>query len=239
MRTDGAVAAGAAGLVLAHVLPGATWLPPVRALFPRLAGRGARDHVALTFDDGPDPESTPLFLDALAAADVRATFFVLAALLRRCPDLGRRLVDEGHEVAVHGWTHTSPLLTPPGSLSGELRRAAGLVYDVTGQAPRWYRPAYGALSAEALRASRRLGLRPVLWTAWGKDWTADARAETVLARLEPGIEGGATLLLHDCDRTCAPGAWRSALGALPGVIARCRALGLGIGPLRDHGLALR
>jgi peptidoglycan/xylan/chitin deacetylase (PgdA/CDA1 family) len=145
-------------------------------------------------------------------------------------------VAEGHEIAVHGWRHRNALLTRPGRVTREIARAADLVTAVTGAEPAWYRPPYGVLSAEALVAARVRGLRPVLWTAWGRDWTGAASPASVVATLGPGLRGGATLLLHDSDHTCAPAAWRSALGALPEIVARCRALGLSVGPLREHGV---
>lgn len=223
-----------AGLALVHAGPGATWLATVRRLLPRLAGAGRRDHVALTFDDGPDPRSTPRFLDELARLGCRATFFVLGELLERHPELGRRIVAEGHEMAVHGWRHTNALITPPGTVTAEMGRAAGLVRSVTGIRPAWYRPPYGVLSAEALVAARLHRLSPVLCTVWGKDWTATATPESVMTRLLPGLRGGATVVLHDTDHTSAPGCWHSALGALPEVVGHCRRAGLRVGPLRDH-----
>ncbi|MEU8123845.1 polysaccharide deacetylase family protein [Spirillospora sp. NPDC049024] len=225
---------GLAVALLAHALPAATWLPPLRRLTPRLAGRGGARHVALTLDDGPDARSTPLFLDELARLGCDATFFVLGTMLQRSPALGRRIVADGHEIAVHGWHHDNPLRTRPGRVAAEMRRTVRLIEDVCGVSPAWYRPPYGVLSAEALVAARRAGLRPVLWTAWGKDWTASATPRSVLAALSPGLVGGATLLLHDSDATSAPGAWRASLGALPDVVATCRATGLAVGPLRDH-----
>jgi peptidoglycan-N-acetylglucosamine deacetylase len=228
-----------AGLALVHAGPGATWLPAVRRRLPGLAGVGAADHVALTFDDGPDPRATPLFLDDLARIGCRATFFVLGELLERHPGLGRRIVADGHEIAVHGWRHRNALLARPGLVTAEVRRAADLVSEVTGVEPVWYRPPYGVLSAEALAAARLRGLRPVLWTAWGRDWTGSASPASVLAELSPGLRGGATLLLHDSDHTSAPSAWRSALGALPELVARCRGRGLRVGPLREHGVRVQ
>ncbi|MFC4052077.1 polysaccharide deacetylase family protein [Actinomadura syzygii] len=230
------VLAAVAAVLAGHALPAATWLRPVRRLTPRVAGRGGPRHVALTFDDGPDARSTPLFLDELARLGCHATFFVLGAMLRRDPALGRRIVADGHEIAVHGWDHGNALTSRPGRVLGGVRRTVRLIEDVCGVSPSWYRPPYGALSAEALLAARRDGLRPVLWTAWGRDWTAAATPGSVLAALAPELVGGATLLLHDSDVTSAPGAWTSSLAALPGVVARCRAAELAVGPLRDHGV---
>ncbi|GAA1017466.1 polysaccharide deacetylase familiy protein [Acrocarpospora pleiomorpha] len=226
-----------AGLGLLHAGPAATWLPSVRRRLPGLSGVGDPGHVALTFDDGPDPRSTPRFLAELRRLGCRATFFVLGTALERHPDLGRAIVAEGHEVAVHGWRHDNALTTRPGRVAAEIGRAAALVESVTGARPVWYRPPYGVLSWETLVAVRRLALRPVLWTAWGKDWTDSATPDSVLATLTPGLRGGATLLLHDCDLSGAGERWRSALGALPRLVDRCHAMGLRVGPLRDHGVA--
>ncbi|MBP2704032.1 polysaccharide deacetylase family protein [Microbispora sp. RL4-1S] len=230
----GVLAPFALAAALLHAGPGAAWLPVVRRRLPRLAGLGAPGHVALTFDDGPDPRSTPLFLDELDRLGCRATFFLLGEMLERHPEVGRDVVLAGHEVAVHGWGHGNALLAPPGRVTAEVGRAARLVRAVTGLRPVWYRPPYGVLSAETLFAARRHGLRPVLWTAWGRDWTARATPESVMATLAPGLRGGATLLLHDCDHTSAPGSWRSALGALAPVVDLCRRAGLRVGPLGEH-----
>ena len=220
--------------VLAHALPAATWLRPVRRLAPRIAGRGGPRHVALTFDDGPDPASTPRFLDELSRLGCHATFFVLGARLHRAPRVGRRIVADGHEVAVHGWHHDNTLTARPGRTFTGVRDTVRLIEDVCGVTPSWYRPPYGALSTEAWLAARRNGLRPVLWTAWAEDWTAASTPASVLDTLAPDLKGGATLLLHDSDVTSAPGAWKSTLGALPEITAACRAAALTPGPLRDH-----
>lgn len=227
---------GLACLALLHAGPAATWLPPVRRRLPTLAGVGDRGHVALTFDDGPHPGSTPRFLDELGRLGCHATFFVLGELLERHPWLGRRIVGEGHELAVHGWRHGNPLIAPPGRLTAEIGRAADLVEAVGGVRPAWYRPPYGALSLEALLAARLRGLRPVLWTVWGRDWEAGATPGSVLATVSAGLRGGATVLLHDSHHASLPGSWRPALDALPALVDRCGRMGLSVGPLRDHGV---
>ncbi|MEU6406742.1 polysaccharide deacetylase family protein [Streptomyces sp. NPDC046985] len=220
----------------AHVVPAATWLPRLRTVCcPRLAGLGRSDHVALTFDDGPDPASTPHFLDSLDRLAVRATFFVLGESAARHPDLTREIAARGHEIAVHGWVHTRPWLPDPARDLRETARAVRVVRDVTGAAPTWYRPPYGILTGGRWAAARRLGLRPVLWTAWGRDWTADATPASVRACVAADLRGGGTILLHDSDRAAAPGCWRAALGALPGLVAACRDAGWQTGPLGEHG----
>jgi peptidoglycan/xylan/chitin deacetylase (PgdA/CDA1 family) len=198
----------------------------VRRLRPRLCGVGHSSHVALTFDDGPDPVSTPYFLDALAAADVRATFFVVGERLSRHRWLGRLLASAGHELAVHGWRHTP--LVPGWAARRGLYRTVNLITDVTGVVPRWFRPPYGVLLPGCARLAREAGLEPVLCTTW------HAMSLGLRGASYPALRGGGTLLLH--DRTRAEPAWRAGLAVVPQLVALCRRRGLRVGPLAEHGL---
>jgi peptidoglycan/xylan/chitin deacetylase (PgdA/CDA1 family) len=232
--TAGLAATGA----LVQAVPSVTSLGPVRAaLWPGLTGLGAPGHVALTFDDGPDPASTPLFLEALEEAGVRATFFLLGEMVTKAPGLARRIADAGHEVALHGWAHRAHLAVSPARTLRDLRRGRDEVADAVGRAPAWYRPPYGVATAATFAACRTLGLRPVLWSAWGRDWTASATAESVFHTVARDLRGGGTVLLHDSDCTSKPGSWRSTLGALPLLLAHCAEQGWRVGPLAEHGLA--
>ena len=173
MPTPGRVALGlTAAALLAQGLPAVTtWGPMRNRLFPTLAGRGRPDRVALTFDDGPDPDSTPRFLDELDRLDVRATFFMVAERAVREPALTRRVVAEGHDVALHGWDHRNLLLQGPRSVHISLAHGRNELAELAGSHPRFFRPAYGVLSGSALLAANRLRMRTVLWTGWGRDWT--------------------------------------------------------------------
>lgn len=231
-----AIAVGSA-VAAAHLVPSVAAIGPLRRrLLPGLCGIGRADHVALSFDDGPDPASTPAFLDALDAADVRASFFVLGEHLARHHELLRRIADSGHDVGVHGWTHRANLLCTPTATAAELTRTVDRVREVTGRAPRYWRPPYGIPTGAGLLAARRLRLRPVLWTADGRDWRAGSSAAGIVARIGTALAGGGVILLHDSDRMAAAGAWRGALAALPLLLARCAELGLRVGPLSQHGL---
>ena len=95
--------AGGAALAVAQGAPGLTALAPVRRRFPGLAGAGRPDHVALTFDDGPDPRFTPRLLATLDARRVHATFFLLGPMVQAAPGLAAEIASAGHEIAVHGW----------------------------------------------------------------------------------------------------------------------------------------
>jgi peptidoglycan/xylan/chitin deacetylase (PgdA/CDA1 family) len=225
----------AAGAVSAQVGPAVTWLEPVRlAGWPRLSGLGRRNHLALTFDDGPSPTSTPLFLGELDRQGWTATFFVVGEQVLRDPGLVREVIAAGHEVGVHGMRHRRALGRDPASVLVDLRRARDVVGDLTGATPRWYRPPYGVLTGPAWAAARWLGLRPVLWSAWGRDWTVSATPQSVVQSLWRGVLPGGTALLHDTDAYGAPGAWRAGLGALPLLAEELAMRHVRVGPLADH-----
>jgi peptidoglycan/xylan/chitin deacetylase (PgdA/CDA1 family) len=238
-RAGGLVVAGAvgagAGSALVHVLPALTTVSVVRQrLTPRLAGVGRAGHVALTFDDGPDPASTPAFLAALDDLGWTATFFLLGHMTRRAPGLAAEIAAAGHEVAVHGDEHRSMLWRRPARVVVDVARARDAVVDATGTLPRRFRPPFGMLSAGALRAARRCELDTVLWTAWGRDWRPLATAASVAEDVLRGRVDGGTVLLHDSDCTSSPGSWRAALGALPRLAEAFARRDLAVGPLTRH-----
>ncbi len=237
--TVAGLAAGSAAVVgIVHAGPAVTSWRFLRMHFlPALAGVGRPGHVSLTFDDGPDPKSTPAFMDALDGLGWRATFFLLGSMTRQSPALAAELVAAGHEVAVHGDVHDSMLGRTPQAARDDIRRARDQIAAASGVEPRWFRPPYGIVSASSLRGARELGLQTVLWTAWGRDWRSEATPETVLADVRRGLTPGGTVLLHDSDCTSAPGSWRSALGALPRLADLFAERKLTAGPLAEHGLA--
>jgi peptidoglycan/xylan/chitin deacetylase (PgdA/CDA1 family) len=230
----------AGGVVTACTLPLVTSVQPVRrALTPRvlparLSGVSSSGHVALTFDDGPDTRSTPAFLDLLADRDVRATFFLLGRYADAAPMLVRRMADEGHEVAVHGWTHRSVVRIGPRRLAGELRATKSLLEQLTGRRVLWYRPPYGILTTPALVAARSAGLTTVLWSDWGVDWRRDRTPAQVVATVTRGLRPGGSVLLHDSDRTSTPGSWRTTLAATSALLDVLRSRGVPVGPLAEH-----
>jgi peptidoglycan/xylan/chitin deacetylase (PgdA/CDA1 family) len=226
---------GIAGVVAANSAPSLLALSSIgRHVAPGLAGVGNRGHVALTFDDGPDPMSTPEFLHALDELGWRATFFMLGEMVRANPGLAAEVAAAGHEVAVHGDRHRTLLKLGPGATRDDIRRARDVVADATGIQPRWYRPPFGTLSLGGLFTARRIGLDVVLWTTWGRDWRAEATGESVAEEVLAGYVDGGTVLLHDSDCTSAPDCWHSALGALPLLAKGFADRGLTVGPLRDH-----
>jgi peptidoglycan-N-acetylglucosamine deacetylase len=183
----------------------------------------AQSGVALTFDDGPDPEVTPAVLDILDATGVRATFFLVGEQLLVHHELGGAIAAAGHEVALHGFRHVEhDELAEPRE---DLLRGLDAIEAATGTRPALVRPPYGRFSAASYAASRELGLEAVYWSAWGADWEAigPARiAELVRRDLTPG----AIVLLHDSARYAERPSARPTVEALPTILADIRAAGL-------------
>jgi peptidoglycan/xylan/chitin deacetylase (PgdA/CDA1 family) len=231
----GAVAGAAAALAIAQAGPGITGLDWVRKLgFRQLAGDGDPGHVALTFDDGPGPASTPEFLDVLAEHGVRATFFMLGSMVARSPGLAAEVAAAGHEIGVHGYDHWYLTTRWPQAVRSDLTRATDEIGTATGVMPRFFRPPYGVLSGPALLAVRELGLTPVLWGACGREWTPGATSQSIVRSVVSDLDGGVTVLLHDVQ---APGIWQAVLAAVPPLLLECERRGLAVGPIGEHGIA--
>jgi peptidoglycan-N-acetylglucosamine deacetylase len=228
--------AAAAGLV-AHAGPALASIGALRRrVAPSLAGTGRPDHVALTFDDGPHPLSTPRFLDLLDQMAVKATFFLLGQWAAKAPGLVKEIAAGGHEIAVHGYRHWCLLARGPRATYDDLARARDVISHAADQPVSWFRPPYGVLTGATLIAARRVGLTPVLWTAWGRDWSARATPDSVFRTVTADLRGGGTILLHDSDVTSAPGSWRNTLGAVPRLLTTCQERGLQVGTLAEHGI---
>jgi peptidoglycan-N-acetylglucosamine deacetylase len=224
-----------AGYGVLHFAPGATTSRPIRhRFFPGLAGFGSSNTVAITFDDGPDPDSTPQILDELERLKLSATFFLLGSMVSAAPTLASEIVERGHEVGLHGDVHKSHLLRNHNDVRADVQRAYELVVNAAGVRPAFFRPPYGAISGGSLLAARQLRMRTVLWSAWGRDWRSEATAQTVMEDLHPDIRGGATILLHDSDCTSAPCSWKSTLGALPLLADELTTQGLRAVSLTQH-----
>jgi peptidoglycan/xylan/chitin deacetylase (PgdA/CDA1 family) len=157
---------------------------------------------------------------------------MLGSMVAKAPGLAAEIAAAGHEVGVHGWDHRYLPARTPGATRSDLTSATELIASVTGTRPRLFRPPYGVLSGPALLTARELGLTPVLWGAWGREWTAGATAASVLRTLLRGLEPGVTVLLHDCG---LPGAWQASLGAVPLLLDECERRGLAVGPVGEHG----
>jgi len=191
----GAVALNHALVTATGLWPRSTWLGPNLLRLPHAAA--ARREVALTIDDGPDPEVTPQVLDLLDAAHARATFFCIASEVERHAALTREIVQRGHSVQNHSHrhVHTFSLLGPRG-MRAEIERAQDVLAQVTGQRPRYFRAPAGLRNPFLDPVLSDLGLQLVSWTRRGFDTRARDPIQ-VLGRLTHGLAAGDILLVHD------------------------------------------
>lgn len=223
-------ALGAGTVAAAAVLHAGPALAP---LVPALAGAldvqlrdEESDGVALTFDDGPHPQGTPAVLEALREAGATATFFLAGEQVVRRPALAAEIVAAGHRVELHCYRHRNLLRLTVGEFLDDAERARAAIEEATGQEVADCRPPYGIFSAATLRAVRRRGWRPVLWSRWGRDWSRRATAESIARRTSSGIEAGDIVLLHDADYYSARGSWVRTAAALPLILGELEKRGL-------------
>jgi peptidoglycan/xylan/chitin deacetylase (PgdA/CDA1 family) len=188
--------------------------------------------VALTFDDGPHPSTTPRVLELLGRRGARATFFMIGEKVERYPDVARAVARAGHSIGVHGQHHDRLYaLLPPNAVRDDIRRAADVIERVTGVRPRWFRPPVGQVSPRTAAGAKRAGFEIVGWTVRGLDGLERATSAKVLRRVERGLRAGAIVLLHDAAERedFVP----ASIDALPDVLAAIEARGLRVASLEE------
>jgi peptidoglycan/xylan/chitin deacetylase (PgdA/CDA1 family) len=160
--------------------------------------------IGLTFDDGPNPETTPRVLDILARHNVRATFFVVGEAAEAHPDLVHRIIAEGHEVGSHSYHHRHALFHRP-PLQGffDTRRGILRLEALTGRRTRFFRPPWGAYSWAVLFAILRSRKQPVHWTVESHDWHPRFTPPDVVRKVLAEGHPGAIIVMHDSGRGAA------------------------------------
>jgi peptidoglycan/xylan/chitin deacetylase (PgdA/CDA1 family) len=191
-------------------------------------GRTDLQAVALTFDDGPAPD-TERILDVLAQHQVRATFFMIGSHVERFPQTAKRIIAGGHEIGNHSYSHPIYLYRSAGETRRQLERTQAVITATTGISPGLARPPCGVRTPGYFRAARRLGLRTVQWDVAGFDWkrrTGRQIARDVLRKARTG----SIVLLHDGDSERKHDR-QETVAALPLIIDGLHARGLRIVPL--------
>lgn len=230
----GAVLANHALLALLGLWPRSRWLGPNWTRLP--AAATARNEIALTIDDGPDPIVTPQVLELLDRYATQATFFCIGEKAARYPDLCREIVRRGHAVENHSQHHRHYFaLTGYAAIMRELQAAQDTLTAITGQRPLFFRAPAGLRNPFLDPVLARLGLQLASWSARGFD-TRAGDVERVRNRLLRGLRAGALLLLHDGNAARTPGGIPVILEVLPTVLATARAADLRFVTLR-HALS--
>ncbi|MFG1298569.1 polysaccharide deacetylase family protein [Xanthobacter sp. V3C-3] len=183
------------------------------------------NYIALTFDDGPSPETTPQLLQILRERNVKATFFVLGNMVAKHPEVLKMIADEGHEIGSHSWSHPQLTRISQAGVDKELGNTSEAIFQVTGKKPIYLRPPYGSMKP-TLRTyiEDKYGLTIVNWAVDPNDWknrNTQAVYDAIMAQVKPG----AIVLSHDIYPTT--------VAAMPRVIDDLIAKGYKFGTISD------
>jgi len=183
-----------------------------------------RKVVALTFDDGPNPDATPRILDTLREKGVRATFFVLGSHAERWPELVRRISHEGHQIGNHGYFHRNLQFKSPFYVSRDIRLGIRAIKRAGAPAPRYFRAPHGFRSPWTTPIASSYGERTVGWSlgVWDSDRPG---VDEIVRRTLEGVEPGSIVLLHDGDGYNPDGDRMQTAAALPLIIDRLKEQG--------------
>jgi len=196
--------------------------------FPTLYHQGAGNahQVAITFDDGPDPEWTPKVLDILKTYNVKAAFFLVGVNAEHYPGLVRRIVQEGHEIGNHTYYHPNLAVCWPEHVRVELNATQLLIETITGRSTTLFRPPYAADTSPSrlsellpLKIAQDLGYLNVLENIDPQDW-AKPGADLIVQRVKQQRRDGSIILLHD-----AGGDRSQTVAALPRILDYLRTRG--------------
>ena len=211
------VTVGLSAYFVATFYPRTTFgLPLTTRLDPNL-----KNAVALTFDDGPHPETTPQLLDILAAQGAKATFFLVAERAKHFPDLTRRIADEGHTIGVHGLRHRAMVLQSARQIRTDLAEAEQIFTEILGRPlpMRLLRPPHGFKTWTLCRTAHKTGWEIVAWSLDPRDYD-NPPVELLVSRITKALAPGDIVLLHEC-----PGAGAT-IDALPPILQHMAAHGL-------------
>ncbi len=181
------------GLTLQAVLPGNHFYGPV---FIEAATQ--EKIVALTFDDGPYPPYTQQVLNVLKENGVPATFFVVGKNVERYPELVKRIVEEGHQLGNHTYSHPDLLKLDRGQIAAEVDKTQRLLFEITGRVPDIMRPPHGFRDAVVMEVMAERNLKVVEWSVMCRDWV-NPGVETITRRVVSKVKSGSIILLHDGD----------------------------------------
>ena len=191
--------------------------------FIKSINRGKRKAITLTFDDGPDPETTPLILDILKKKDVRATFFVIGKKAEKYPELLRRIDEEGHIVANHSYSHHYMIaFFSKEKLKKDLDQCTSIISGILGKTPKFFRPPFGVTNPRYASVLHDLKLVSVGWSIRSMDTKAKNKYE-IINKVIAKLKTKDIVLLHDDRKVTAD--------SIEDLIEHCLQKGLKFEPL--------
>jgi peptidoglycan/xylan/chitin deacetylase (PgdA/CDA1 family) len=221
------IALAAAGVAAAGLAAHGTWHRNSWLFGPVLNRLPASSNaVAITFDDGPNPDATPRILDVLREQGVSATFFVLGRHAERWPGLVRRMTEEGHQLGNHGYWHRKLHRRLPSYVRDDLTRGTEAIVQASGGVrPRVFRAPHGFRNPWVTPIAASLGQRTIGWSLGVWD-SARPGASEIARRALNGLHARSILLLHDGDGYDPDGDRLQTAEALPMIIRGLRDRGL-------------
>jgi polysaccharide deacetylase family sporulation protein PdaB len=158
-------------------------------------GQTERKLIALTFDDGPDSKYTAQILDILADNDVKATFFLVGLQVAKYPEVAKRIVDEGHAIGNHSWSHHDLTKLTATARDTEIDKTQQAILEATGVTPQLMRAPYGAISDSVLKTIHDEDMKHVYWTVDTRDWAGTSVAD-MHKNILKNTHSGAIILMH-------------------------------------------
>ncbi|CAG7653640.1 polysaccharide deacetylase family protein [Paenibacillus allorhizosphaerae] len=171
--------------------------------------------IALTFDDGPDPKHTPFLLDLLKAAGAKATFFAVGRQLESYPSLARRIVEEGHDLGNHTYSHPDLSKLDAGPMHEELLKTELIIQNITETKPRLFRPPYLSCNRQVVKAAQKFGYLTIMASIDTHDYKRPG-VKPIVGTVMSKLNKGAIVLMHDSggDRRQTIEAMEKLLGKL-------------------------
>ena len=193
-------------------------------------GNGNNNSVALTFDDGPSPDTLEI-LDFLRGENIKATFFLIGERVEKHPEIARRIAAEGHEIGNHSYSHPIFLYCSPTRTCRELEKTQEIIKNTVGYTPKLARPPCGVRTSAYFEAAERLHLQTVQWSDAGFDWKKISAAQIAEKVLETA-QSDSIILLHDGDSAMKNNR-RETVKSLSLIVKGLRAKNLSIAPLAE------
>ena len=186
-----AALAAASAASYQSMAPSGQWYGRTFTRLPRSSKK-----LALTYDDGPNDPYTLRLMEVLAKHDVRATFFAIGRYVQQKPQILRELVNSGHVVGNHTYTHPQLMFESENQIRSQLSMCQNILNDTLGMHVNLFRPPFGGRRPAVLRIAREMKLEPVMWSITSYDWkpTTPERIEQHVRRQ---LKGGDVILLHD------------------------------------------
>ncbi|MBD3638080.1 MAG: polysaccharide deacetylase family protein [Crocinitomicaceae bacterium] len=150
--------------------------------------------IYLTFDDGPNPVTTPYLLELLDQYNAKATFFCLGKQVKQYPDLFKTIRDKGHQVGNHGMEHLNGIKTTLATYLENVEQAAELIPS------RLYRPPYGKIKPKQFKALQKKGYTVAFWSVMAYDFDADLSSEKRITKMKDLTKNGAIFVFHDSEK---------------------------------------